>query len=477
MKHVLIVDDEPTICWAFRKLLSAEGCDVSVASSAEEGWELARRRRPDVILLDVRLPGMDGLTALPRFRETAGDVPIVVMTAFGSLETAVRAISSGVVEYLPKPFDLDQAAALVHRLLMSAQEEATEGESVPDALGVTDRDLLVGSSPATQQVFKQIALAAASDVPVLITGESGVGKELVARAIHRHSRRRAAPLLPVSLPAMSLSVVESELFGHVRGAFTGAEGDRAGVLELASGGTVLLDEIGDVPPELQVKLLRAIERKEVQRVGDARLRTVDFRVIAATHRDLPGLIESGRFREDLFYRLSVFQIRIPPLRERRDDIPQLARHFLLQCQERDRGKTFTPAALEELLARPWRGNVRELRNAVEHAAIVARGREIGPEAFPPALGAPESPRSIEEELRSVTRRWAQSELSAGDRSAPLPMHERLLQVIEPELLRETLSAHGGNRAATAERLGMHRATLRQKLRRYGLETSPDDASP
>lgn len=474
MKHVLIVDDEPTICWAFRKLLSGEGCDVSVASSAEEGWELARRRRPDVILLDVRLPGMDGLTAVQRFRETAGDVPIVVMTAFGSLETAVRAISSGVVEYLPKPFDLDQAAALVHRLLTPPSEAAPTRESVSDAVGVTDRDLLVGSSPAMQQVFKQIALAAASDVPVLITGESGVGKELAARAIHRHSRRCAAPFLPVSLPALSPSVVESELFGHVRGAFTGAEGDRAGVFELVAGGTVLLDEIGDVPPEVQVKLLRAIERKEVQRVGDARLRTVDFRVIAATHRDLPALIETGRFREDLFYRLSVFQIRIPPLRERRDDIPPLARHFLQHCQER--GRNFSPAAVEELLARPWRGNVRELRNAVEHAAIVARGREIGPEAFPAALGSPEPPLSVEEELRSITRRWAQAELSASGRPAPLPMHERLLQIVEPELLRETLAAHGGNRAATAERLGMHRATLRQKLRRYGLDAGPEDSS-
>jgi DNA-binding NtrC family response regulator len=477
MKHVLIVDDEPTICWAFRKLLSTAGCDVSVASSAEEGWELARRRRPDVILLDVRLPGMDGLTALQRFRDTLGDVPIVVMTAFGSLETAVRAISSGVVEYLPKPFDLDQAAALVQRLLTPVGAPAAGTETAAEAREVPESDLLVGSSPAMQQVFKQIALAAASDVPVLMTGESGVGKELVARAIHRHSRRREAPFLPVSLPALSPSVVESELFGHVRGAFTGAEGDRAGVLELVAGGTVLLDEIGDVPPELQVKLLRAIERKEVQRVGDARLRTVDFRVIAATHRDLPALIAAGRFREDLFYRLSVFQIHIPPLRERRDDVPQLARHFLRQCQQRDRSKTFTPAALEELLARSWRGNVRELRNAVEHAAIVARGREIGPEAFPPALGVPESPRSIEAELRSVTRRWTQSELSASDPQTAVPLHERLLQIVEPELLRETLSAQGGNRAATAERLGVHRATLRQKLRRYGLEASSDETSP
>lgn len=471
MKHVLIVDDEPTICWGLRALLSEEGCDVSIASSAEEGLELAGRRAVDALILDVRLPGMDGLTAVQHFRDRAPRAPIIVMTAFGSLETAVRAIASGVVEYLPKPFDLDQAAALIHRLITQPHSSDPVGERPPAAV---ESDVLIGSSPAIQQLFKQIALAAGSDVPVLITGESGVGKELVARAIHRHSRRAAQAFLPVSLPALNSTVVESELFGHVRGAFTGAEADRAGVFELAAGGTVLLDEIGDVPGELQIKLLRAIERKEVQRVGDARPRPVDFRVIAATHRNLQERIEAGQFREDLYYRLGVFQIHIPPLRDRREDIPALVDHFLSQCIGLERTPVLTSAALAELSARYWRGNVRELRNVVEHAAIVSRGRDIGPEALPPAAAVDTAAPDADADLRQATRRWAQTALTATEDQRG-EMHERLLQIIEPELLQQALAAHGGNRAATAEQLGMHRATLRQKLRRYRLDPTPDDA--
>lgn len=475
MSHILIVDDEPAICWGFRRLLTEEGHQVSIAASAEEGLRSAATRAPDAILLDVRLPGMDGLSAVEHFRSTCGDVPIIVMTAFGSLETAVRAVSSGVTEYLPKPFELEDAVSLIRRVVVprsgtgpvATEPEATQAEGALDTI--------IGSSRGMQEVFKQIALAAGSDVPVLITGESGAGKELVARAIHRHSRRSAGPLLPVSLAALSPAVVESELFGHVRGAFTGAEADRAGVFELAGRGTVFLDEIGDVPPAVQVKLLRTLERKEVQRVGDARLQAVDFRVIAATHRNLQELIADGTFREDLFYRLSVFQISLPPLRERRDDIPLLARHFLALSQQTDAPRSFHPDALHELLQRPWRGNVRELRNAVEHAAIVTRGREIGPEAFPAPLGGPRAPGSVDEELRSVTRSWAQSAVVQASTVGTAPLYERLLEVVEPELLREVLAACGGNRAAAAERLGMHRATLRQKLRRFGLDAAPEDA--
>jgi two-component system nitrogen regulation response regulator GlnG len=245
VSHILIIDDEPSICWSLRRLLAEEGHDVDVASSAEDGLRRAERRRPDALFLDVRLPGMDGLSAVEHVRRICGDIPIVVMTAFGSLETAVRAISSGVVEYLPKPFELDETVTLVRRILRPAGKSPTEHSSAAEAV---DGDALIGTSRAMQEVFKQIALAAASDVPVLITGESGTGKELVARAIHRHSRRSELAFLPVSLAALSPTVVESELFGHVRGAFTGAETERTGVFESVQGGTVLLDEIGDVPP-------------------------------------------------------------------------------------------------------------------------------------------------------------------------------------------------------------------------------------
>jgi DNA-binding NtrC family response regulator len=461
MGHVLIIDDEPAICWGFQRLLTGDGHTVATASSAEEGLELAEVRVPDAVLLDVRLPGIDGLAALKRLRSIAADVPVVLMTAFGSLDTAVRAIESGVVEYLPKPFDLEEAAAIIRRVLEPASTTAAAG-TIHAAAAV---DEIIGTSRAMQEVFKRIAMAASGDVPVLITGESGTGKELVARAIHRHGRRREGPFVAVSLASLSPTVIESELFGHVRGAFTGAEADRAGMLELADGGTVLLDEIGDVPLETQVKLLRAIERKEVQRVGETRVRAVDFRVVAATNRSLPDLIERQAFREDLYYRLSVFPIALPPLRERREDIPALAMHFLREAAGEDGPAAFSPTAMAELQARRWRGNVRELRNAVEHAALVSRGREIGPPDFPQPLPDAAAPAGLDDRLRLMTRQWAEQVQSAGDDPAG-GLHERLLDLVEPELLKSVLEGSRGNRAITAEKLGIHRATLREKLRRY-----------
>ncbi|MFV0445355.1 MAG: sigma-54-dependent transcriptional regulator [Planctomycetaceae bacterium] len=474
MASILVIDDEPTICWGFQQLLSEAGHIVRVAASAEEGLALAEKSTPDAILLDVRLPGMDGLTAIERFRQISSDIPIVLMTAYGSLDTAVRAVASGAVEYFPKPFDLEDAAELIARIVRSGSPTTTS-----DFIASQDEpDTLIGSSRPMQEVFKQIALAAASDVPVLITGESGTGKELVARAIHQHSARSDRALLPVSVAALSSSVVESELFGHVRGAFTGADVDRPGCFELAVGGTVFLDEIGEIPPAVQVKLLRLLERKEVQRVGDARVRPCDFRVVAATHRDLPERIQAGEFREDLFYRLGVFQIALPPLRERREDLPELARYFLHRATTAERELSFHPDALEALLHRAWRGNVRELRNVVEHAVIVTRGREIGPDAFPEPMTTAPPPPDCDAELRILTRRWTQVAIAAGEQESEAgPLHERLLQLVEPALLAETLSASGGNRAAAAERLGIHRATLRQKLRRYGLDSAAGECEP
>ena len=323
-----------------------------------------------------------------------------------------------------------------------------------------------------QDLFKSIALVAPTDVPVLITGESGTGKELVARAIHRHSGRRDGPFLPVCLAALSPSLVEGELFGHLKGSFTGATQDRKGLLELASGGTVLLDEVGDIPPNLQVKLLRAIEHREVTPVGDARPRPTDIRVIAATNRPLAELMATGQFREDLFFRLSVFQIHIPPLRDRREDIPALAEHFLRQSRLPDIADTrLTEDVLDELRSRPWAGNVRELRNAIEHAAIVARGRTIRPEhlpaapATPPTLG-PGRPRDP-----GAARRLGPA--GGPRRPAPSPTRPRSTSDSwswpSPRSSGPCWSIAGSNRAAAAQMLGIHRATLRQKLRKYGIE--------
>jgi two-component system nitrogen regulation response regulator GlnG len=469
MSHVMIVDDEPSICWGFRELLTDEGYKVSVASSAEEALELADKAVPDAVVLDVRLPGRDGLSTIQDLRGRIGTAPIIVITAFGNLETAVRAMEEGAYDYLTKPFDLEQISEVLRRALR--RSSAVAGPAADDRSLVPET--FIGTSPAMQSVFKQIALVAPSDVPVLITGESGTGKELVAQAVHRHSRRREAPFLPTCLAALSPGLIESELFGHVRGAFTGAEQARQGLLELADGGTVFLDEIGDVPLPVQVKLLRAIEQHEVTPVGDARSRRADFRVLAATNRPLDDLVARGEFREDLFYRLGVFHIHVPPLRDRLEDIPLLARAFLCTATPDGDAPGLSDAALAELTSRRWPGNVRELRNAVERAALLARGGEI--EVNHLATATPISARvnrSATDELQFATANWASERVAAEARNAGDPQSgellERFLRVVEPPLLKAALLHCGGNRAAAAKMLGIHRATLRQKLNDCGL---------
>ena len=459
MSCILVVDDEESICWSFREFLGDEGHRVETASSAEDALRRAAEIRPDAVILDVRLPGVDGLTALPSLRERTGGSPIVVMTAFGDLETAVRAVETGAFDYLIKPFDLDRAGAVIRRALEVGKgpERPIPSEKSPD-LG----DVLIGSSPPMQALFRRIALVAAADVPVLITGESGTGKELVARALHRYGARRDGPFVPVCLPSLSPSLVEAELFGHVRGAFTGASQDRKGILELAHGGTVLLDEIGDAPPSLQVKLLRAIENREIAPVGDAKTRPVDIRVLAATNRPLPEMVAAGTFREDLYFRLAAFPIRIPSLRERPEDIPALAAHFLARCGG---PAGLSDEVIEALRARPWPGNVRELRNAIEHAAILARGGLIRVEHLPAAT-SPFAGSARFDLSRSVAE-WAEAEAEKLDPSGSEgDLHARFLKETEPTLLRAMLERCGGNKAAAAQLLGIDRATLRQKLKRY-----------
>ncbi|HRF01212.1 MAG TPA: sigma-54 dependent transcriptional regulator [Pirellulaceae bacterium] len=475
MSRVLIVDDEPTICWTLTEALQDEGHVCRQAASAEAGLAVADEFAPDVVLLDVRLPGRSGLDVLGDLERVSKGAPVVVMTAFGDLPTAVKAVSGGAFEYLVKPFELDDALRLVER---AARQRQVEGTIAPSTATMPIPGEMLGRSAVMQQVFKRIALAAASDAPVLITGESGTGKELVAQAIHRHSRRAERPFLPVVLAALNENLVESELFGHVRGAFTGAERERPGVLELAQGGSVMLDEIGDVPLAVQVKLLRAIERQEWLPVGDARPKRGDFRVIAATHRPLERMIREGTFREDLYYRLNVFPIELPPLRDRLEDLPELAQAFLAQCTRTGEHKRFTDEALAELARRDWPGNVRQLRNVVEHASIVSRSQEIGRESLPPPsrqqadseAGLTTDPRT---QLVEATRRFVRDLLAEPTPTAegdePSGLHDRLLETVEPALFDETLRHCGGNRLAASQRLGIHRATLRQKMRRYGMD--------
>ncbi|MBX7106306.1 MAG: sigma-54 dependent transcriptional regulator, partial [Gemmataceae bacterium] len=319
----VIVDDEEAVCWSLARALRTEGFDAEIASSAEAGLKLISAQTPDVVFLDVRLPGIDGITALARLRESHPGLPVVVMTAYGDLATAVGAVQGGAFDYLTKPFDLGRAIQLAG---LARQRPGKRANPTPDASPADDE--MVGDSPVMQQVFRSIALAAAEPVCVLVTGESGTGKELVARALHRHSRRSAGPFLPVHAAALSPSLVESELFGHARGAFTGADAARTGLLALAHGGTIFLDEVAEIPPSVQVKLLRALESGEVLPVGADTPTRHDFRIIAATNRDLARLVDEGKFREDLLFRLNVFRIHLPPLRDRIDDIPTLVAYFL-----------------------------------------------------------------------------------------------------------------------------------------------------
>jgi DNA-binding NtrC family response regulator len=465
MPKWLVVDDEPSICWALARLGESLGHEVTSVSSAEAALEAVRQQQPDVIVLDVRLPGMDGLTALGRFRDCCAGTPVVVITAYGDLNTAVEAVRQGAFEYLVKPFDLEQVERVLIRALTRRPPPAASPAAVPSAG-------LVGSSPKMQEVFKRIALAAASEASVVLCGESGTGKELAARAIHQFSRRSKGPFVAVNVAALSPSLAESELFGHARGAFTGAESQRDGLLVQASGGTLFLDEVADIPLPVQVKLLRVLEHGEVLPVGGNRPVATDFRVVSATHQNLPAKIEAGQFRHDLYFRLAAFRIDLPPLRQRSEDIVPLAEHFLnLASVGTATAATLSGAAREELQRRPWYGNVRELRNAVEHAVIVARGGVIDVEQLPdPAAAhwlAPQgdSP-SLEASIAEQIRRWSQSRLAAGEPAGDL--HLRLLQMVEPPLL-QTAMEHYGQCVAAARALGLHRSTLRKKLDQYGLD--------
>ncbi len=470
MAYLLIVDDEPTICWGLTKLAQRLGHRVATAGTAEQALELVSPDRPDAVLLDVRLPGMDGLQAMTQLHRRLGSVPVVIMTAYGDLGTAVEAVRNGAFEYLVKPFDLELAERVIRRAL-EVPEPAIGTLPATQEVGPSTAPLegqLVGRSPAMQEVFKRIALVAPTTACVHLCGESGTGKELVARAMHRYSQRSGGPFVAVNLAALSPTLAESELFGHVAGAFTGAEGTRRGLLEQADGGTIFLDEVADIPLALQVKLLRALEHGEVLPVGAERPIFADFRVVSATHQNLTDQVANGTFRHDLFFRLSTFQIEIPPLRKRPEDISDLAEHFLgvLSRKNNSPRPQLTPEALAELRGRPWHGNVRELRNAIEHALILSRGSSITADHLPPPVPG-SAPRTVAEgeNLADLLKQWANTQLDAGEIN---DLYERLLLVVEPPVLEVALQRHNHQVATAARSLGLHRITLKKKVDQYEL---------
>lgn len=469
MAHILIVDDEQPIAWALRRAFERERHRVTVAASAEDGLAKSRADAPDVVFLDVRLPGMDGLTALNELQRIAPAAAVVIITAHGNLSTAVKAVGGGAFDYLAKPFELAQALDAAKRALTRptltpptlAAEAGEDADHSPDAI--------VGHGPAMQGVFKRIARVAPTDACVLITGESGTGKELVARAVHAHSPRRDKPFLPVHVAALNPNLVESELFGHVRGAFTGAEKARPGLLALADGGTVFLDELADIPLPVQAKLLRVLERQEVLPVGASQSQPVNVRIVSATHADLTAAVNAGHFRSDLFFRLNVYPIHLPPLRDRVEDIPRLAEHFLRRFGVANPAAVLSQKTIAELKSRPWPGNVRELRNALEHAAIEARGGPLHPEHFPDPMPTA-GPLGRSQQLASLVFEWVREQIrerrAHQPAQEPADLYQQLLDVVEPALIEEVLTQVHGNRLVAARWLGLARATVRKLIRKH-----------
>ena len=468
MAKVLVIDDEPSICWGLSRLGRSIGLEMVTLSSAEKALDALDAIRPDVIIIDVRLPGMDGLTAMQRMRESNGSVPIIVMTAYGDLETAVSAVRNGAFEYVVKPFDLETVQRALTRALNSRNGVVEEQVRPSSEIG------LVGRSPVMQEVFKRVALAASSNAGVLLYGESGTGKELAARAVHRYSNRANGPFVAVHVASINSALVESELFGHVHGSFTGADQDRIGFLAQADGGTLFLDEVAEIPIAIQIKLLRVLEQGEICPVGSSVAIKTNFRIVSATNRDLSEKVSLGEFRHDLFFRLGAFCIEMPALRERQNDICELAEHFLSIGRVPGTAARFSEQAITELRNRPWFGNVRELRNAVEHALIMSRGGLIEIDHLPPAAdaalfhGHPGLLRhSPLPSIGFMVSQWAESKLAESKVADDL--YEQLLRLVEPPLLTAALEKHRGQCATAARQLGLHRTTLRKKLDDYGIE--------
>jgi two-component system nitrogen regulation response regulator GlnG len=465
MKSVWIVDDDRSIRWVLEKALEREGIAYESFVSATEVLEALPAGDPCVLVSDIRMPGESGLRLLEKVKERFPRLPVIIMTAYSDLDSAVAAFQGGAYEYLPKPFDVDHAVALIRRAMAEAPTQAP----VEAASGSAPE--ILGQAPAMQEVFRAIGRLSQSNATVLITGESGTGKELVARALHRHSPRAGGPFIAINTAAIPKDLLESELFGHERGAFTGAQAARRGRFEQAEGGTLFLDEIGDMPPDLQVRLLRVLADGEYYRVGGHAPQKSSVRVIAATHQNLEERVRRGLFREDLLHRLDVVRLRLPPLRERREDIAPLARHFLSKSARElaVEPKVLSDAALRLLTAFAFPGNVRQLENVCHWITVMAPGQRIDVADLPAELR--EAPagagagRLSDTDWRAALDRELMQALARGEHG----VGERLLREFKRTLILRSLAHTGGHRIEAAQWLGWGRNTLTRKIQELGLE--------
>ena len=454
MKRILVVDDDQDSCELLREIFSAEGWHVDTALSPSQAFNLAGKEKIDLVVSDVNLEAnQSGLDLLKDLRTQC---PVILVTGFGTLDSAVEAAREGAWDFISKPFKVQEVVAIARRALEHDRNSSSGATRGAEQLSARyEQGGLLGRSPVMIGLYKEIARVAPTRSTILIAGESGAGKELVARSIHQHSTRSAGPFVAINCGALTETLLEAELFGHVRGAFTGAVADRKGLWEEASGGTLFLDEVGETSPAFQVKLLRALQEGEIRRVGASRAIQVDARILAATNRNLDQDVKSGKFREDLFYRLSVVTLRVPALKERRTDIPLLAERFLAMVLEREGHKqlVLSEETIRTLVAYSWPGNVRELESAIEYAVLHARGHEIAPEDLP-------------EKLQSVqVRAAARSPLSALFEDLP-PLDE-----LERRYLLYILEVAGGNRTRAAEILRIDRRTLYRMIERFGIDSN------
>jgi len=460
---IWIIDDDRSIRWVLEKALEKADMEVRSFEDANRIMDDLANEKPDTIITDIRMPGLNGLELLEQLNSKYPDLPVIIMTAHSDLDSAVSAYQGGAFEYLPKPFDVDEAVDMVTRAVELNQEQSQEIENSTDI-----STEIIGEAPAMQEVFRAIGRLARSNITVLINGESGTGKELVAHALHRHSPRASNQFIAINTAAIPRDLLESELFGHEKGAFTGAQSMHRGRFEQADGGTLFLDEIGDMPAELQTRLLRVLAEGEFYRVGGRTAVKVDVRIIAATHQDLEKLVEQGRFREDLFHRLNVIRIHVPPLRERREDIPLLMNFFLQKAGQElnTEVKRLLPDTEKYLSTLDWQGNVRQLENTCRWLTVMAPGQEVHLDDLPPELqDGGERDTAIHDNWQKALERWADTKLTGGDNAlldTAVPDFERIM-------IRTALRHTGGRRQDAAKLLGWGRNTLTRKIKELGME--------